>query len=135
VLCGDTITISSAIEGYYLRVEDTQFGLTTELLPMVHGMKKENLDEKINWELHCVDKEDGEPLRYNDHLRLKHQVTGKYVSLDPIYAYTEANCGRGCSIAGQLELHAIDSSDDTTSVFQARTGLTFDPEFVAKEVQ
>lgn len=29
ILCGDTITISSAIMGYFLRVEETQFGLTT----------------------------------------------------------------------------------------------------------
>lgn len=29
ILCGDTITISSTIIGYYLRVEETQFGLTT----------------------------------------------------------------------------------------------------------
>ena len=29
LLCGDSITISSAIMGYFLRVEETQFGLTT----------------------------------------------------------------------------------------------------------
>ena len=29
VLCGDTISISSAIQGYSLRMEETQFGLTT----------------------------------------------------------------------------------------------------------
>lgn len=44
LLCGDIITISSVIMGYYLRVEETQFGLTTELLPMVHGMNRGNLD-------------------------------------------------------------------------------------------
>ena len=102
---------------------------------MVHGIKKDNLDEKINWEVHCVGKEDGDALRYDDEVRLKHQVTGKYASLDPIYAYTEANCGRGCSIAGQLEMHAIDSADETTSIFKVRTGLTFDPEFVNQEPQ
>lgn len=56
VRCGDTVTISSAIIGYYLRVEETQFGLTTELLPMVHGMMRNNLDEKINWQMQCVDR-------------------------------------------------------------------------------
>lgn len=54
-------------------------------------------------------------------------VTGKYASLDPSYAYTEANCGRGCSIAGQIELIAIDSADETTSVFQVKSGMAFDP--------
>ena len=70
---------------------------------MVHGMKKKDgLDEKINWQLQCVDKEEGSSLHYQDKIRLKHMVTGKYASLDPSYAYTEANCGRGCSIAGQI---------------------------------
>lgn len=59
-------------------------------------------------------------------MRLKHSITGKYVSLDPAYAYTEANCGRGCEIAGQLELHAIDNPDDST-IFALKTGISFDP--------
>jgi hypothetical protein len=59
VLCGDTVTISSTIMGYFLRVEETQFGLTTELLPMVHGMGRNNLDEKINWQMQCVDRHEG----------------------------------------------------------------------------
>ncbi len=126
VQCGDTITVSSAIIGYSLRVEETQFGLTTELLPMVHGITKDNLDDKVNWQIQCADREEGSPLHFNDRIRLKHQVTGKYASLDPAYAYTEANCGRGCSIAGQLELHALDASDDTTTVFQIKTGLAYD---------
>lgn len=49
LLCGDTITVASVIQGYFMRVEDTQFGLTTELLPMVHGMNAQNVDEKINF--------------------------------------------------------------------------------------
>ena len=60
-------------------------------------------------------------------------MTGKYASLDEAYAYTEANCGRGCEIAGQIELHAIDTQDDTTSVFKIKTGMTFDPEYVSSE--
>jgi hypothetical protein len=44
VRCGDAITLSSALVGYYLRVEETQFGLTTELIPIVHGMTKDNID-------------------------------------------------------------------------------------------
>ena len=44
VLCGNIISISSVIQAYSLRVEETQFGLTTQLLPMVHGMKKESQD-------------------------------------------------------------------------------------------
>ena len=57
VLCGDTITISSVVVGYFLRAEDTQFGLTTELLPMVHGITKDRLDDKIDWKIECADKE------------------------------------------------------------------------------
>jgi hypothetical protein len=102
ILCGDTITVSSTIIGYSLRVEETQFGLTTELLPMVHGMNKNNIDEKINFQIQCVDRHEGESIFFNDRIRLKHQITGKYASLDESYPYTEANCGRGCSIAGQL---------------------------------
>ena len=102
---------------------------------MVHGMKKEGQDSKINWQIQCVDKETGSTINYDDQIRLKHIISGKYASLDPAYAYTEANCGRGCSIAGQIELHAIDSSDETTSVFKIKTGIAFDPEFVAQEVQ
>ena len=41
VTCGSIISISSVIEAYTLRIEETQFGLTTQLLPMVHGMKKQ----------------------------------------------------------------------------------------------
>lgn len=111
ILCGDTITISSAIIGYSLRVEETQFGLTTELLPMVHGIQRNSLDEKINFQVQCADRQEGEGIFYNDRVRLKHQITGKYASLDDSYPYTEANCGRGCTIAGQLELHAIDTPD------------------------
>ena len=44
VTCGSIITISSVIEAYALRMEETQFGLTTQLLPMVHGIKKEGYD-------------------------------------------------------------------------------------------
>ena len=116
-------------------MEETQFGLTTELIPMVHGMKKDATDEKINWKLQCPQKEEGATLNYQDEIRLKHSVTGKYASVDPAYAYTEANCGRGCSIAGQIELHAIDSADETTSVFQVKTGITFDKESVAEKTQ
>lgn len=97
---------------------------------MVHGMSKDNLDEKINWQIHCVDKTEGEEIHYNDLIRLKHHVTGKYISLDPVYAYTEANCGRGCSIANQIELHAIDNHDDATTVFQIKSGLSFDGSLV-----
>jgi hypothetical protein len=78
-----------------------------------------------------VDKEAGTEVHYNDKIRLKHQVTGKHASLDPAYAYTEANCGRGCSIAGQIELHALDNTDDTTTVFQIKSGIAFDPLFVS----
>lgn len=131
LLCGDTVTVSSAIMGYFLRAEETQFGLTTELLPMVHGMARNNLDDKINWQLQCVDRHEGEQLHYNDRIRLKHQITGKYVSLDDAYAYTEANC-RGCSIIGQLELHALDTADDTT-IFQIKTGIAFDKDYVESE--
>lgn len=135
VVCGDTITLSSVIVGYSLRVEETQFGLTTELLPMVHGMTRDKLDEKINWQIQCVDKPDGTEVHVHDAIRLKHSVTGKYASLDQAYAYTEANCGRGCSIAGQIELHALDTHDDTTTVFQIKSGMALDPEFVAAEEQ
>lgn len=126
VRCGDTIALSSAIVGYFLRLEETQFGLTTELLPMVHGMPADRVDDKINWQIQCTTKGEGEQLHYQDTLRLVHSATGKLVSLDQGYAYTEANCGRGCSIAGQIELHGIDAHDDTTTVFQVKTGLTFD---------
>lgn len=63
-------------------------------------------------------------------MRLVHSATGKFVSMDQGYAYTEANCGRGCSIAGQIELHGIDAHDDSTTVFQVKTGLSFDQKIV-----
>jgi hypothetical protein len=97
---------------------------------MVHGIQAQNVDEKINFQLQCVDKTEGEAINYNDKIRLKHEITGKYVSLDPAYAYHEGNCGRGCSIAGQLELHALDAADEATTVFQIKTGLAFDPNYV-----
>ena len=97
---------------------------------MVHGITKNNLVEKINWQILCAEKSEGDQIFYNDKIRLKHQITGKYASLDDAYAYTEANCGRGCSIAGQLELHALDNNDDTTTVFQIKTGIAFDQQYV-----
>ena len=102
---------------------------------MVHGMKKDAIDEKINWKLQCPHKEEGATLSYQDEIRLKHSVTGKYASVNPAYAYTEANCGRGCSIAGQIELHAIDSADETTSVFQVKTGIAFGHEIATEKTQ
>jgi len=65
-------------------------------------MNKNNIDEKINFQIQCLEKENGQEIYYQDKVRFKHQITGKYVALDDVYAYTEANCGRGCSIAGQL---------------------------------
>jgi hypothetical protein len=99
---------------------------------MVHGMPADRVDDKINWQIQCSDRAEGEDLHYQDQVRLIHAATGKYVSLDQAYAYTEANCGRGCSIAGQIELHAVDAHDDTTTVFQVRTGLSFDQESLAQ---
>lgn len=55
---------------------------------MVHGITKANLDEKINWQIQCVDKSEGDRIFYNDKIRLKHEITGKYASLDDSYAYT-----------------------------------------------
>lgn len=60
VRCGDIITLSSTIVGYFLRLEETQFGLTTELLPMVHGIPADRVDDKINWQVQCSEKEEGE---------------------------------------------------------------------------
>jgi hypothetical protein len=89
-------------------------------------MTRDRLDDKIDWKIECADKEAGSELHYNDKVRFKHQVTGKHIGLDPAYAYTEANCGRGCSIAGQIELHAVDNIDDSITLFQIKSGLTFD---------
>lgn len=102
-------------------------------MAMVHGIKPAFIDEKINWKIICSEKHEGESVHYNDFIRVKHQVTGKYVSLDPVYAYTEANCGRGCVIAGQTELHGLDFLDETTSVFQVKTGISFDQQFVTQQ--
>lgn len=99
---------------------------------MVHGMNRNSIDEKINFQIQCVDRPEGEGIYYNDRVRLKHQITGKYASMDDSYPYTEANCGRGCTIAGQLELHAVDSTDELTTIFQLKTGITFDQDYVAR---
>jgi|JI9StandDraft_2_1071091.scaffolds.fasta_scaffold2903963_1 hypothetical protein len=45
-----------SISDYYLRTEDTTFGLTTELIPLVHGIKKDQIDHGVVWNVHCVDK-------------------------------------------------------------------------------
>lgn len=58
-------------------------------------------------------------------IRFKHENTGKYASLDRSFIYNEANCGRGCIIAGQLEPHAIDEGEDERSVFQIVAGMNF----------
>ena len=94
IKCGDVIKLSSVIIGYNLRLDETSFGLTTELLPMVHGSEQQ--DPAINWKLICVDKEKGETISFFDKIKLKHSVTGKYVAIDPSSQYTEFNCGRGC---------------------------------------
>lgn len=96
----------ASIVDYYLRTDDTEFGLTTELLPLVHGIKKDKIDHGVVWSIHCVDKQSGEDLYFGDKIRLKHDTSGKYVTTDGSSFYTEGNCGRGCQIVGQLELHA-----------------------------
>ena len=57
VKCGDVVKLKSVIIGYSLRLDETSFGLTTELLPMVHG--SETIDAAINWKLVCTEKEKG----------------------------------------------------------------------------
>lgn len=74
------------IIGYSLRLDETSFGLTTELLPMVHG--SETLDAAINWKIICIEKEKGENINFGDTIKLKHSVAGKYVALDPSSQYT-----------------------------------------------
>lgn len=55
-MCGDTIMLSSSIMNYLLRTEDTTFGLTTDLIPFVHGVDFDQIDGGVNWNIHCVDK-------------------------------------------------------------------------------
>jgi hypothetical protein len=57
--CGDVIRLKSAIIGYNLRTDETTFGLTTELLPMVHGMPDDRADAAINWKIKCPNKDKG----------------------------------------------------------------------------
>jgi len=73
---------------YLLRAEDTVFGLTTDLIPLVHGYPYEQIDGAVNWNIHCVDKESGEDLHYGDKIRMKHDITGKYVATDGSSYYT-----------------------------------------------
>ena len=54
---------------------------------MVHGMNKNNIDEKINFQIQCVDREAGTQIHFQDKIRFKHQITGKYVSLNDMFAY------------------------------------------------
>lgn len=43
-----------------------------------------------------------------------HAATHKYVRFSNSQPYTEFNCGRGCSLVGQIELHAVkDAGKDT----------------------
>lgn len=42
-----------------MRIDETSFGLTTELLPMVHGVFDSQSDAAINWKIRCVNKEVG----------------------------------------------------------------------------
>lgn len=102
VKCGDVIRLRSAIIGYNVRIDETSFGLTTELLPIVHGVFDSQSDAAINWKVKCMEKEVGDSLYYGDAIKLKHSVTGKYIFLDPSSQYTEFNCGRGCEIMRQI---------------------------------
>lgn len=49
----------SSIVDYYLRTDDTEFGLTTELLPLVHGIKQDKIDHGVVWNIQCAEKENG----------------------------------------------------------------------------
>lgn len=92
---------------------------------MVHGMPDDRADAAVNWMIKCVNKETGDSLNFGDEIKLKHSVTGKYVSLDPSSQYTQFNC-RGCEIIHQIELHAVDNdSDEESTVFRLVGGLTF----------
>lgn len=46
----------SSICDYYLRTDETEFGMTTELLPLVHGIKKNQIDHGVVWTIQCADK-------------------------------------------------------------------------------
>ena len=103
VKCGDSLVIRSAIMDYYLRSEETATGLTTELNQFIQGQSKEGMiDDRVNWKIICDGKDEEEPIKFGDYVRLRHENTGKYASLSKSYVYNEANCGRGCILAGQL---------------------------------
>ena len=91
----------------------------------MHG-SIEQIDSAVNWKLVCQEKENGETLFFEDKIKLKHSVTGKYVALDPSSQYTEFNCGRGCEIMRQVELHGIDDGTlDEQIVFKIKGGIKF----------
>ena len=56
IKCGDTVMLYASIVNYYLRTEETTFGLTTELLPLVHGVPKDQMDHGVVWNIQCADK-------------------------------------------------------------------------------
>ena len=90
--------LRSAIIGYSLRMDETTFGLTTELLPMVHGVESNNLDAATNWQIKCSgDKSNGDAINFGDVVKFKHSISGKYIYLDHSSQYTEFNC-RGCEL-------------------------------------
>ena len=86
----------------------------------------DQIDRAVNWKIICTEKENGETLTFEDNVKLKHSVTGKYVALDPSSQYTEFNCGRGCEIMRQVELHGIDDgTEDDQTVFRMKGGIKF----------
>lgn len=72
--------------------------------------------------MRCNGKKEGEPLAFNDEFQLLHTATDKYVRFSNGQPYSEFNCGRGCALAGQLELHAV-KEDGKDTYMRAISGM------------
>ncbi len=108
-----------------MRTDETSFGMTTELIPMVNLIPSDRVDSSVNWQLVCADQEEGTKIKFYDRVKLKHSMSGKFVELRQESIYTEANCGRGCVLAGEVELHANENAEEDDATFELRPGMSF----------
>lgn len=122
VHCGDTIMLQHSLTQGRLRTFDGATGLTSVDLQFVHSQRGDP-EFNNNWKVVCSTKEVGEALLFNDEFRMMHIGTHKYVRFSNVQVYSEYNCGRGCSLVGQLELHAIKEAAKD-SLLKAVGGIT-----------
>ncbi|KRX07545.1 MIR motif [Pseudocohnilembus persalinus] len=123
VKCGDLIRLEHTLTKKNLHSHHEKSPLSHNQEVSCYGIEGDG-DEADNWVLECIMQDEGATFKGNTQFYLRHKLTGKLLSTNKKYAFTERNCGRNCPIEGQLEVSSI-SSRNADSEWKIVGGVFF----------